>query len=174
MEYDLYKEIHGITQELSELEGCNQLATSMFINHIKEDIKFLTLSINNCQSPIEEMLVYPLMNSLDVLGASVPKVTKVCMSPQVAVKPNGENYILDFGIAVYLDHKEDFLMFAVECDGHDFHEKTKEQARKDKQRERDIMSMGCTVIRFTGSEIYKDPYKCASEVRKIILAKIGG
>lgn len=52
----------------------------------------------------------------------------------------------------------------IECDGHDFHEKTKEQARKDKQRDRILQSLGYKIFRFTGSEIWSDPIKCAEEV----------
>ena len=51
----------------------------------------------------------------------------------------------------------------VECDGHDFHEKTKEQARKDKSRDRDLQVVA-PVFRFTGSEIWKDAHDCAYQV----------
>lgn len=53
----------------------------------------------------------------------------------------------------------------VECDGHDFHERTKEQAARDKRRDRDLLAAGYPVMRFTGSEIYKDPIGCAEQVR---------
>lgn len=52
----------------------------------------------------------------------------------------------------------------VECDGHDFHERTKEQAASDKKRDRDIQAAGYQVLRFTGSEIFARPYECAIEV----------
>jgi len=52
----------------------------------------------------------------------------------------------------------------VECDGHDFHEKTKEQAQKDKEKDRILQSCGYPVFRFTGSEIWKSPFKCANIV----------
>ena len=52
----------------------------------------------------------------------------------------------------------------VECDGHDFHERTKDQARHDKRRDRYFQSLGGKVLRFTGSEIWADPQKCAEEV----------
>lgn len=52
----------------------------------------------------------------------------------------------------------------VECDGHEFHEKTSEQAKKDKSRDRDVLSRGYPVMRFTGSEIYRAPLKCAEQV----------
>ena len=52
----------------------------------------------------------------------------------------------------------------VECDGHDFHERTKEQARRDRRRDRSLQAAGFTVFRFAGSEIFADPFKCAGEV----------
>jgi very-short-patch-repair endonuclease len=52
----------------------------------------------------------------------------------------------------------------VECDGHDFHEKTKDQARRDKQRDRFFQSKGYKVLRYAGSEIWADPEKCADEI----------
>lgn len=56
----------------------------------------------------------------------------------------------------------------VECDGHEYHERTKEQARKDKSRDRKLQSIGYPVYRYTGSEIYGDPFSCASEVVEVL------
>jgi very-short-patch-repair endonuclease len=56
----------------------------------------------------------------------------------------------------------------VECDGHDFHERTKAQAAHDKKRDRWMTSNGYTVLRFTGSEIYADPDACASEIQRVL------
>jgi very-short-patch-repair endonuclease len=58
---------------------------------------------------------------------------------------------------------DDSPAVVVELDGHDFHEKTKEQAAKDKKRERAIVATGVRVLRFTGSEVWRDPYKCVEE-----------
>lgn len=52
----------------------------------------------------------------------------------------------------------------IECDGHDYHERTKEQARRDKRRDRYFTSKGYKVLRFTGSEIWADPDACAEEI----------
>ena len=52
----------------------------------------------------------------------------------------------------------------VECDGHEFHEKTKEQAQRDKKRDRTLQSLGHPVFRYTGSEMFKDCFRCAREV----------
>lgn len=56
------------------------------------------------------------------------------------------------------------LEIVVECDGHEFHEKTKVQARRDKQRDRELQSLGPKVLRFTGSEIHASAAACASDV----------
>ena len=54
---------------------------------------------------------------------------------------------------LYLESKDTKII--IECDGHDFHEKTKEQARKDKQRDRFLIQNGFFVLRYTGSEIFQ-------------------
>lgn len=51
----------------------------------------------------------------------------------------------------------------VECDGHDYHERTKEQASHDKARDRFLQELGVRVFRFTGSDIWKDAFGCAME-----------
>lgn len=52
----------------------------------------------------------------------------------------------------------------VECDGHDFHERTKEQAARDRARDRTLQRLGYVILRFTGREIWTDPMRCADEV----------
>lgn len=56
----------------------------------------------------------------------------------------------------------------VECDGHDFHERTKAQAERDRSRDRMFQAAGWKVLRFTGSEIFKDALGCAEEVGDLI------
>lgn len=56
------------------------------------------------------------------------------------------------------------IQIFIECDGHDFHERTKEQAARDRQRDRQLQQTGRHVLRFTGSEIYADPVMCAAQV----------
>lgn len=62
----------------------------------------------------------------------------------------------------------------VECDGHDFHEKTKEQAKRDKKRDRELQKCGYAVFHFTGSEIWNDAFKCAAEAYDGLTGKPGG
>jgi very-short-patch-repair endonuclease len=56
------------------------------------------------------------------------------------------------------------ILAVIECDGHDFHERTKEQAARDRKRDRDLQSEGYLVFRFTGSQIYRDPWGCVDEM----------
>lgn len=62
--------------------------------------------------------------------------------------------------------KREYKKVIIECDGRDFHEKTKFQAQHDKRRDRFIQSRGHQVLRFTGSELHKDPLNCVLEVIK--------
>lgn len=60
----------------------------------------------------------------------------------------------------------------VECDGHDFHERTKQQAAHDRSRDRWMAAKGIIVIRFTGSEIWKSPIACVEQVSDILRARM--
>lgn len=59
---------------------------------------------------------------------------------------------------------EGWRSLIVECDGHDFHERTKEQAAKDRSRDRAAILAGYEVFRFTGSELWCDPLGCARQI----------
>jgi very-short-patch-repair endonuclease len=52
----------------------------------------------------------------------------------------------------------------IECDGHEFHERTKEQAARDRGKDRELQRIGLNVFRYTGSEIWADAFKCAEQV----------
>lgn len=51
----------------------------------------------------------------------------------------------------------------IECDGHDFHDRTKEQASDDRERDRELKKVGFDVFRYTGSDVWKSPFACARE-----------
>lgn len=73
-------------------------------------------------------------------------------------------YRVDFAL---MCHGEDQPGIAIELDGHAFHERTKEQAQRDKSRDRVIQADGWHMLRFTGSEVWSDPAKCVSEVLSV-------
>lgn len=135
------------------------------------------------QSPIEDMLLGSLLwmeadwagfIEFDFLGdGPSPYIESVRLGTADAKQ-------MEFMVtsqAAIAGHKVDFLVWVtcgrscggvvVECDGHAFHEKTKEQAARDKRRDREILAAGYPVMRFAGSEIFKDPGACVEQVREI-------
>lgn len=52
---------------------------------------------------------------------------------------------------------------AIECDGHDYHERTKEQASHDRGRDRFFLEQKLDVMRFTGSELHGDAQACTAQ-----------
>jgi hypothetical protein len=60
------------------------------------------------------------------------------------------------------------LRLNVEVDGHEFHERTKEQAERDRSRDRLLTAVGFKVFRFTGSELFKSSETKAEEIFHLI------
>ena len=56
---------------------------------------------------------------------------------------------------------------AIEIDGYEYHS-SKEQLTADAARERHLQKMGWRVIRFTGSEVYRNAHECARDAQSII------
>lgn len=142
-----------------------------------------------CESPIEMYMAvalsfmgqYSLDRRMNICGEYRPDLLSekfgarelsaatawaVCV-PQHQVSINGSDYRVDFLICYKPHHTSERFLIAVECDGHEFHEKTKEQAQRDKARDRNLAALGIVTLRFTGSEIYRDADRCASEVSNL-------
>lgn len=128
----------------------------------------------HCESPIEKLLLAALfadhrVHEFEVIfmGDSEPS-DRFIRGETIFIHQQAKigSYRADFLIhdcSMPLDLAAPRLM-VVECDGHDFHERTKEQARRDKQRDRFFQSRGLKVLRFTGSEIFADPRAVADEI----------
>lgn len=71
---------------------------------------------------------------------------------------------VDFLFFTYSHSLQKNRKLIVECDGHDFHEKTKEQSSRDKSKDRAATLNGFDTFRFTGSEIWKNPIGCAEQI----------
>lgn len=76
------------------------------------------------------------------------------LEPQIEINANGHRYRADFAIPS--------KKIVIELDGHEYH-KSKEQRTNDARRERDLQTAGWKVIRFTGTEVHRDAYKCAED-----------
>ena len=93
--------------------------------------------------------------------------TELWLQPEI--ETGGRVYRPDF--ALVMNAKERQTGVLIECDGHDFHERTKEQAQRDKARDRDLQALGYAVARFTGSEIYRNPAACARQALDLLDAR---
>lgn len=134
-------------------------------------------SVIGCESPIEQML------SIELERANISRIEEY--NPFITVSPIYKNYNIecedakyrvDFMFMVgYVNQGEkglnEVVKFVIECDGHEFHQKTKEQVEYDNCRQRALQKAGYEVIRFSGTEIWHKPYKCALEVKNLILSK---
>ena len=131
-------------------------------------------------TPIEKLFATAVHTMVAVLSVTSCKIELVEPDFHPRHMPqNTEDQVADVTIVIWpqfccLDWKVDFLLgsfprngrpgfVVVECDGHDFHERTKEQAAKDRSRDRRLQDAGYRIYRFTGSEIYREPMNCASE-----------
>lgn len=133
-----------------------------------------------CESPIERIFLAQFLcpkfsaeydSRADVLippsgsieHVSCPPIPGFFIWPQIKIG----SYRVDFVCGCSEMGRYSYCI--VECDGHDWHERTKEQAARDKSRDRYLASQGFVVLRFTGSEIFNDPWGVASEVYNILL-----
>lgn len=128
-------------------------------------------SLIDCESPIEQLLSLALENlSIKNIYKYNPFIDVVEIEKQKEIQCENKKYRVDFCIPVIYKNQEN-KSFIIECDGHEFHQKTKEQVERDNNRMRDLQKQGYEVIRFSGTEIWHRPHKCASDILNIILSK---
>jgi very-short-patch-repair endonuclease len=87
----------------------------------------------------------------------------VNIAPQTEI----DTYRVDFLITFSCGYKR-LEELIVECDGHDFHDRTHDQASRDRERDRVLTSAGYRVFRFTGTDINRRPIECAIEIFRFI------
>lgn len=160
----------GMVTESEHIEAITQEAIIAEEEKIRRDIANL---IAPCASPIERVFIAAFYaayrtSSVFFYGAakafSPPPFDGVHVYPQVSI----DGYRVDFLIAD--QSKSGHVRYTVvECDGHDFHERTKQQASHDKARDRHFQRKGWKVVRFTGSDIWRDPGGAASDAFEIAI-----
>lgn len=133
---------------------------------------------DRCESQIEELMLAGLMFlkhgwqdpvRLTAMSSAVPSESFTKLYAQHKIS----SYRVDFMVEAVTGWPGfEPVRVIVECDGHDFHEKTKEQAARDKSRDRELTMMGYIVMRFTGSEIFKDTITCVEQVETVINQRI--
>jgi very-short-patch-repair endonuclease len=115
---------------------------------------------NKCKSPIESMMYLRLKDSqLGTVSNGVIPGMEIFTQHRVG------RYIVDFLV------RSDDVNIVIECDGHNFHEKTKQQVEHDKKRDRYMQTKGYKILRYSGSEIYRGNIDIHSDLMKILFPK---
>lgn len=111
-------------------------------------------------SPIEKIMYAILVRIKYRLCESYNGEIEIKIKQQVQIG----KYSVDFLVTANLSDDK----IIIECDGHDFHEKTKEQAKHDKERDRWLTSQGFKILRYTGSEIYNNFQGIEAELIRLL------
>ena len=100
-------------------------------------------------SPIEEKLYKAL------------KRRKIPAERQFLVCETKEPYCLDFAVFCKSGKLD------IECDGDKYHSSKKARER-DRKRNNELTAAGWSILRFSGSEIHKNPKACIRQIKKAI------
>lgn len=107
-------------------------------------------------------------------NAEIYKMYDISLKSQVEIISQNKKYRVDFIIdKIYYMDKSKIKVnkikkpIVIETDGYDSHS-SKEQLNYDIERENNLKLDGYNVIRFTGSQIYKEPYDCVMKVLKCL------
>lgn len=143
---------------------------------LQKDFEFLCeFAAQEHASLVESEIELMLLTSLDMFGRMSKNFIVIGGDfpddrPCFLVTPQfvWETYRIDF--CIRHTSEPDRLLF-VECDGHDFHERTKEQAERDRSKDRAIQAAGISVLRFTGREIWRDASSVVMEILKFMISR---
>lgn len=137
----------------------------------------LQRGISLCESPIERTFLAALITADYMWFPCVfPRIhdhkTEDFCDYELLIVPQFAfiKYRADF--ALVAQHGDRRLFCVVECDGADFHGVDRQVA--DRARDGYFESWGFKVFRFTGSEIYQDPHRCAGKVAEAVSDWRGG
>jgi hypothetical protein len=157
---------------LSHVKDAADWAASMIRSSLYEDMPTFQVL---CESPIEAIFVMWWVAVRRFVRATFvphPQRFMWTLRFQQRVTARGHKYRLD----MVIEHDDtartqrlEGLGFrggkiAIELDGHEFHERTREQVTLRNKRDRDLAAEGWRVIHFSGSELVRRRHECAWEV----------
>jgi hypothetical protein len=143
--------------------ACEGAAKEAF-EHARDILTIRHVLSRGCESPIEAVFATWWMALADnVMHHRFQEPWTLHAQEEVAV--GGVAYRVDFEVApVSEDHYEPLRSFgytrpriAIELDGHDFHERTKEQVAHRNARDRALQQAGWRMLHYSGSELVRDP-----------------
>lgn len=142
----------------NRLEATKRMIGDKFAHEFKDLVNKAGIS-----SPIEQMFL------MEWKYADVENRFNVDLEPQAEIHTDAGDYHVDF-LVTSKSTGELGTAIVIELDGHDFHERTKEQVERDNKRQRAITKAGMRVLRFSGREIVMKGRKCIQEVIDFIEA----
>jgi len=118
------------------------------------------------QSPIEA--VFYAWWAMYSVAESIKSIEEfngpsLVLDSQHEITVTGQRYVLDFRVHPrstqdwIFNSLDQFPRLAIELDGHDFHERTKEQVIWRDSRDRLLQQHGWQVFHVSGSELWRDP-----------------
>jgi hypothetical protein len=156
------------SEESWQTEFFQKHATAALERHMdykrSEFIDRLYVNISHTESPLEAAFVASWM-ALEEWDFST-----LTFRSQQSVEVDGRGYRLDFTFEPQKFGPLECLIgpqcpkIALELDGHDYHEKTKEQVTHRNRRDRDLQAAGWIVLHVSGSEFNRDAEKVTREV----------
>lgn len=86
----------------------------------------------------------------------IREMDQIVVTPQALIEFE-RKYRVDFLFSITRwDNSKRHI--CIECDGREFHHRTQAQIDRDNQRDRDILSHGYFILRYSGSEIFRTNY----------------
>ena len=140
----------------------------ILVNNLKEDI-VTAVFCEEIKSPIEQIFITAFELYIKLL-----KKDYIFLLSQREIRIDKKRYVADFYFESdeYVNKFDTNKKIIIECDGHDFHQKTKQQVQYDNEREYDLKMAGYEIIRFSGTQIYNNPFKCAEDAYNYIISRI--
>lgn len=149
-----------------------EISKNRFIENMESE------ALDNVKSPIEAIFYFALNLLCFAEGISTTPdpwydqhgVIRAGHGISIDAQCKIDKYTVDFSITKVAGQLqgEPFESVIIELDGHDFHDKNKEQRAYEKARDRFFVKRGDKVLHYTGSEVVKDPYRIAHEVLTIL------
>lgn len=124
------------------------------------------------ESPIEGILLAEMLRR-PIFMAEQGTGEGLFITPQYPVGPYSADFVVtarEYVGPLTVPPKTKSRRIAVECDGYEFHDRTREQAQHDRVRDRYFAAEGLTVLRFTGAEINRDVRACVDEIQDVALS----
>lgn len=119
--------------------------------------------IYTCQSPLEQALFVALENE-EIESELQRRINKDGSGYSKDYPVNGKKILTlpDF----YIESGDKNI--AIYADGHTYHERTEDQALRDRNIDRELQNLGFVVLRFTGKEIREDMSSVIESIKKVM------